>query len=245
MSPNSAFTVNSQLDLNGFSNTIGSLAGGGIVTNDGTVPATLAVGNNNTSTTFSGILQDGTQAGTSSLALTKIGTGILALSGPNIYTGRTTISAGAIATQNASALGTGPVTFGNGTALNVQNLLNVNGNWTVLPGTATVNGGTVQTFGNFNLGGGGTLVANANFTVPGAANINGSGFVVNRVFTVNDNVNLNGNSAAVVNGLIAAASVNVNNTSSLVVKSSAPSLPMSTLEPALVWGSLAESTAML
>ena len=60
LSPNSAFTVNSQLDLDGFSNTIGSLAGGGIVTNDGPVAATLAVGNNNTSTTFSGILQDGT-----------------------------------------------------------------------------------------------------------------------------------------------------------------------------------------
>ena len=215
LSPNSAFTVNSQLDLNGFSNTIGSLAGSGIVTNDGTVPATLAVGNNNTSTTFSGILQDGT----STLALTKIGSGILTLSGANTYTGRTTILGGAITTQNASALGTGPVTFGNGTALNVQSLLNVNGNWTVSPGSATVNGGTVQTLGNFNLGGGGTLIANATFNVPGTANINSSGFVVNNVFTVNDNVNLNGNSAAVVNGLIAAASVNVNNSSSLVVNS--------------------------
>ena len=36
-------------------------------------------------------------------------------------------------TQNASALGTGPVAFGNGAALQVQNLLNVNGNWTVSP----------------------------------------------------------------------------------------------------------------
>ena len=213
LSPNSAFTVNSQLDLNGFSNTIGSLAGDGIVTNDGPVAATLTVGNNNASTAFGGILQNGT----SLLGLTKIGSGILTLSGANTYSRGTIISAGAITTQNASALGTGPVTFGNGTALNVQNLLNVNGNWTVLPGTATVNGGTVQTFGDFNLGGGGMLVANASFTVPGTANINSSGFVVNNVFTVNDNVNLNGSSAAVVNGLIATASVNVNNTSSLVV----------------------------
>ena len=77
----------------------------------------------------------------------------------------------------------------------------------------------MQTFGDFNLGGGGTLIANANFTVPGAANINSSGFVVNNVFTVNDSVNLNGSSAAVVNGLIAAASVNLSNNSSLVVNS--------------------------
>ena len=33
-SAKSAFTVNAQLDLNGFSNTIGSLAGNGIVTNN-------------------------------------------------------------------------------------------------------------------------------------------------------------------------------------------------------------------
>ena len=46
-----------------------------------------------------------------------------------------------------------------GATLQVQDLLNVNGNWTVSPGTATVNGGTVQTFGDFNLGGGGTLIA--------------------------------------------------------------------------------------
>lgn len=48
----------------------------------------------------------------------------------------------------------------------------MNGNWTVLPGTATVNGGMVQTIGDFNLGGGGVLIANANFNAPGAANIN-------------------------------------------------------------------------
>ena len=125
-----------------------------------------------------------------------------------------------IVAQNASALGTGPVAFGNGTELQVQNLLNVNGNWTVSPGTATVSGGTVQTFGDFNLGGGGTLIANANFNVPGAANINGSGFVVNSAFTVNDNVNLNANSAAVVNGVLSSASVNVNDASSLVVNNS-------------------------
>ena len=142
------------------------------------------------------------------------------MSGANTYSGGTTIAAGTILTQNASALGTGPVAFGNGTALQVQNLLNVNGNWTVSPGTASVSGGTVQTFGDFNLGGGGTLIANANFNVPGAANINSSGFVVNSAFTVNDNVNLNASSAAVVNGVLSSASVNVNDASSLVVNNS-------------------------
>ena len=107
--------------------------------------------------------------------------------------------------------------FGNGAALQVQNLLNVNGDWTVSPGTASVSGGTVQTFGDFNLGGGGTLIVNANFNVPGAANINSSGFVVNSAFTANDDINLNGSAAAVVNGLLTSPNVNVNNSSSLVV----------------------------
>jgi hypothetical protein len=97
------------------------------------------------------------------------------LAGTNTYSGGTTIAAGTILTQNASALGTGPLAFGNGTTLQVQDPLNVNGNWTVFPGSATVNGGAVQTLGDFTLGGGGTLIANANFNVPGAASVNSSG----------------------------------------------------------------------
>jgi autotransporter-associated beta strand protein len=149
--------------------------------------------------------------------LVMAGTGTLLIAVSNAYSGGTTIAAGTITTQNALALGTGPITFGNETALNVQNLLSVDGDWTVLPGTATVNGGTVQTFGDFNLGGGGTLIANANFNVPGTANVNSSRFVVNNVFTVSDSVNLNASSAAVVNGVIEAATVNVNNSSTLDV----------------------------
>ena len=223
--------MNSQLDLNGFSNTIGSLAGDGIVTNNGGTLATLAIGNDNTNTTFSGSLRDGT----STLGLTKVGTGTLTLAGANTYMGGTTISGGTILTQNASALGTGPLTFGNGTTLEVQNLLNANGNWTVFPGTATVNGGTVQissaqispglispftaaqTFGDFNLGGGGTLIANANFNVPGAANINSGGLVVNNQFTVGGDVNLNGSSETIINGVLTSPIVNVNNVASLIV----------------------------
>ena len=79
---------------------------------------------------------DGLISGTGALA--KLGNGTLALPNSNIYSGGTTISAGTILTQNASALGTGPVSFGNGATLQVQDLLNVNGNWTVSPGTATV-----------------------------------------------------------------------------------------------------------
>ena len=96
----------------------------------------------------------------------------------------------------------------------------MNGNWTISSGTATVNGGSVQTVGDFDLGGGGTLIANANFNVPGAANINSSGFVVNTVFTADQNVNLNGSTAAIVNGILNSPIVNVNGASSLLVNTS-------------------------
>ena len=91
-SPNSAFTVNSTLDLNGFNNTIGSLSGTGFVLNSGVATATLTVGNDNTSTTFSGVLEDGI-APDGPLQLTKIGAGTLTLTGNNTYTGGTTVSA--------------------------------------------------------------------------------------------------------------------------------------------------------
>ena len=59
LSANSDFTVTSTLDLNGFSNVVGSLAGTGIVTNSGAALATLTAGGDNASTTFSGALQNG------------------------------------------------------------------------------------------------------------------------------------------------------------------------------------------
>ena len=74
--------------------TVGGLAGTGTVTlaNNAGTPAAivLSVGNNNADTTFSGRLIG---AG----SLTKIGTGVLTLSGSNTYAGPTSVSAGALA----------------------------------------------------------------------------------------------------------------------------------------------------
>ena len=57
----SAMTVaaGATLNLGGFNNVIGSLAGNGLVTNNGSASATLGVGADNTSTSFGGVIQDG------------------------------------------------------------------------------------------------------------------------------------------------------------------------------------------
>ncbi|ALK09652.1 Extracellular serine protease precursor [Blastochloris viridis] len=97
----SAITVNSPgiLDLGGFNQTIGSLAGSGTVTNSGGVGAALTTGDA-TNTLFSGVIQDGTGP----TALTKQGTGVFSLSGINTYTGATTINGGTLALTGVGSI---------------------------------------------------------------------------------------------------------------------------------------------
>jgi autotransporter-associated beta strand protein len=94
--------------------TIGSLEGSGTVSLG---RVTLVTGSNNLSTTISGIIQDEGIFSTGPGSLIKVGTGTLALSGPNTYTGGTTVEAGTllVQTKNASATGAGPVQVNSGT----------------------------------------------------------------------------------------------------------------------------------
>jgi autotransporter-associated beta strand protein len=77
----------------------------------------LAVGSNNLSTEFSGVIQDGGPGGGTGGSLTKTGTGVLTLSGVNTYTGGTTITGGMLAVTNDNNLGdaAGGLTFNGGT----------------------------------------------------------------------------------------------------------------------------------
>ena len=86
--------------------TIGSIEGDGLV-NLGA--SALTIGSNNLSTTFAGLIQD---AG----SITKLGTGILTLSGASIYTGGTTVQRGVLLVANVSgsATGSGPVSVTTG-----------------------------------------------------------------------------------------------------------------------------------
>ena len=102
----------------GASQTIGSLGDNGTVTVNGASVLlngnTLTVGSsNNLSSTFSGVIGDGSGSG----SLIKAGTGMLTLAGANTYTGGTTLSGGALRAANTggSATGAGAVMLGGGT----------------------------------------------------------------------------------------------------------------------------------
>ncbi len=116
-SDNLAVSGGATLDLHGYSLGVGALSGAGTINNlSGSSTYTLTVGNGNASGTFSGAIKNTTGA----IALAKTGTGTLALGGSDTYTGGTTLTAGQLNINSASALGTGLFTISGGTIGNTS-----------------------------------------------------------------------------------------------------------------------------
>lgn len=165
-SPNSAFTVTGTLDIGGYSQHIGSLAGTGTVTNDGAATVFLAVGEDNSSTVFSGTLQDGTAP----LWFAKNGTGTLTLTGTNTYSGGTDLNDGTLVISNAQALGTGaiiaaslPTTLDTSAAFTLANNIFVGTDFTIGGSNNLTLTGDVSGFGRLIKAG------SANLTLSGAS----------------------------------------------------------------------------
>jgi outer membrane autotransporter protein len=177
----SAFTVanGATLGLSNFNQTIGSLAGAGAVTLGS---ATLTTGNDNTSTTFSGVISG-------SGSLTKIGSGVLTLSGANTYSGGTTLAGGTLSLANSQALGSGALTttgsvvdYANG--VTIANAIVINSNTTqlqVTTGSATQAGVISELNGPRPLEkiGAGALILTAANTYTGPTTISAGALVVN------------------------------------------------------------------
>jgi len=91
----------------------GSLAGSGQMRSNTNGTVTIEVGGNHNSTTFSGVISQGNTAAI--LALTKVGSGALTLTGANTYLGATSILAGSIVTPVTVSTVTATATFTNTT----------------------------------------------------------------------------------------------------------------------------------
>ena len=161
-------TTNSILDLNGFDQAIGALAGAGTVTNGGASPATLTANGNNSSTVFSGVIENGNAA----TALTKIGAGSLTLSGINTFTGATTVNGGSLIVD-------GSIVSSSGVQVNAGGSVGGSG---FLPSTVIASGGALApgttapltVNGNLTLDAGAIYAVQSSPTATGRADITGT-----------------------------------------------------------------------
>ncbi len=153
------------LDLNGYSDTVGSFAGSGSIA---LRTGTLVSGGDHTSTTFAGVLSGPG-------ALLKLGTGTLTLTGTNTYTAGTTVSAGTLQIGDGGTTGTLPGNITNQATLafNRSDALTYSG---VISGTGTL---TQLGTGTLTLSGANTYSSNTTITAGtlrlGAANALPSG----------------------------------------------------------------------
>ena len=164
------------LDMAGFNTNINGLWGSGTIDNT-TGSGMLVVGNNNVTSTFSGVLQN--SGGTAApLGLYKTGSGTFTLTGSNSYAGGTTMNNGMLVvadgpntSNSVSALGSGMLTLNGGTLAagaaggSVAGLVQAgSAAHTISPGAGLPAG----QYGTLNLNGG--LYSNANTTL--AFNLN-------------------------------------------------------------------------
>src|SRR5205085_11135673 len=96
------------LDLNGIAQTLNGLSGAGVIDNTSATAVTLQLGGNDQTSSFAGAIGNTSGA----VAVTKIGTGTLTLSGTNNYCGATTVNGGTL--NVTGSLGATAVTVNNG-----------------------------------------------------------------------------------------------------------------------------------
>ncbi|MCX6878881.1 MAG: autotransporter-associated beta strand repeat-containing protein [Verrucomicrobia bacterium] len=159
---NLALAGDTTLDLNNTSITVNGLSGTGVVSNTKTGTVTLSAGANNQTSTFDGLIEDGNGKTT----LTKVGTGILTLSGTNEYTGKTIITEGKLSVATSAALGleSNDLTISGGATLKVTGSFNTSRS-TELTGAGGGVGGT------FEVASGATLEYTSSSVISGSGSL--------------------------------------------------------------------------
>lgn len=173
----SSTSQNSIFDLNGFSAAINGLGSVGdtsrcFVTNSSATAATLALGDNDASGTFSGSIR----SGTGGITLIKLGAGTQLINGVNTYTGLTLVNAGTLGGGGTLA---GPLTVNPGGTLSpgaslgvftVSNAVSLQGTTFMELNAATQTNDVLRSSGNISFGGtlvltnlAGTLTTNSSF----------------------------------------------------------------------------------
>ncbi|MFN6095697.1 MAG: beta strand repeat-containing protein [Verrucomicrobiota bacterium] len=170
------------LDLNGFSQTVKELAGDSTskVQSTGSL-GTLLVGAGNSTSTYAGqIISAG-----GNVALEKVGTGTLRLTGTNTYSGGTIVSAGSLIGTTSSLQGNitnnSAVTFDQSTSGTYSQVMSGTGSLTksgngalIISGSNTYAGATVVDSGELNVNG---SIASSAVTVNSGGSLSGSGTV--------------------------------------------------------------------
>jgi autotransporter-associated beta strand protein len=143
-----ALTVNTggTLDLNAASQGVGNLTGsGGAVVNNGGSAVTLSIGNaNGGGGNYSGVIADNNNSTSGTVALTKIGTGTITVSGANTYTGVTTVSAGTLRIGASGCLADTGTLIVNGGTFGLQTFNETVGAVTLSSGSITGSGGILN-----------------------------------------------------------------------------------------------------
>ena len=211
-------TVNAgTLDLNGNSIFVGSLSGStGVNITNTSLAAAVLTASSSASSTFAGLINDGSGG----MAVIKAGTGVLTLTGSNLFSGGLTIAAGSVVTgSNGRAFGSGTITIGDssGTAnASLETVGNTGGALATFSNSITVAAGSSGTAtlksnnGTWNYTG--SILLNKDLTISNTALGGGS-----NPMTLSGNVTGSGNLIANSAGLgsIFLSGSSINNTGTI------------------------------
>lgn len=211
-----SITSGAFLNLNGNSVYIGALSGSGTVENNvAGATNTLNLGYNSTATTtFSGVIEDGSTSGKTYINKQSSGTQIL--TGTNTYTGNTTVTAGTLQIGNGT---TGSISSNSKIAISSTTTLAFDeANGSTISNAVTNASGTLEgnegsnitnTFGGaitnasgtlaFTQAGAGTTILTGNNSLTGTITVTGGGTLKLAPATTG-NVTLGGTTAILVNG---------------------------------------------